>query len=456
MTTYRVNKNDELEAEVIDLTHEGSGVCKVEDYPIFVPHALPGETIKLKVVKTNKRYGFGKLLEVITASKERVTPPCPVYGKCGGCQLQHMSPGLQSEMKKSQIEHLLQKTAHLPDVLVNEVETMENPWHYRNKVQMPVGEKEGKVITGFYQARSHRIIDDMDNCLIQQEISNDILKEIRRLANDFKIRPYDEKRHIGDLRHIVIRTGYHKDEVMVTFVTKSNQLKMSKQIVKQLTDKFPQITSIQHNVNKKRSNVVLGDQTTVLYGEAYMYDELGDLTFAISQASFYQVNPPQTEKLYHYVLDYAGLTGEETVIDAYCGIGTISLFLAEKAKKVYGIEVIEAAVEDANMNARENKISNAEFRLGLSEEVMLEMKEEGIQPDVIVIDPPRKGADHILLETMLEMNPEKIIYVSCNPATLARDLVTLKEAYELKEVQPVDLFPQTHHIETVVLLSRKK
>ena len=451
-----IKKNDEITVVFEDLTHDGSGVCKIDGYPIFVPHTLPGEEAIIRVIKTNKRFGFGKLVKLLTESTERVVPPCPVYGKCGGCQTQHMSQNLQADMKKNQIEHLLQKTARLPDVTVNPVITMDDPWHYRNKIQMPVGEKNGDIITGFYQQRSHRIIDDMDACLIQQEIGNHVLEEIRTIANELHISAYNEQKHQGELRHVIIRTGYQTDEVMVTFVTKTKKLSHADLLIEKLTTKFPQITSIMHNVNMQKTNVVVGREMHTLYGNDYLYDKIGNLTFGISAASFYQVNPEQTKKLYDIVLDYANIDETETIIDAYCGIGTISLFLAQKAKKVYGIEIFKEAVEDARKNAKLNNLTNAEFHIGAAETLMPKWKADGINPDVIVVDPPRKGCDESLLEALIEMDPSRIVYVSCNPSTLTRDLKILTDAqYEVKKVQPVDLFPQTHHVECVSLLQRE-
>jgi len=450
-----VKKNEEVTVLFEDLTHQGNGVCKINGYPVFVPGGLPNEKAVIKVVKTNKRFGFGILVKLLTKSEERVVPPCKVYDQCGGCQIQHMSQNLQSNMKKTQIEHLLQKTAQLPDVAVNPVIVMKEPWHYRNKIQMPVGEKNGEIITGFYKPRSHDIIDDMDTCLIQHDIGNDILAEIRILANELGISAYNEREHKGTLRHIIIRTGYETDEVMVTFVTNTKDLPHSNKIIKRLTEKFPEIVSIVHNVNLEKTNVIIGKKMHLLYGEKYLYDKIDDLTFGISSGSFYQVNPEQAKKLYNIALDYAEIDADDVVVDAYCGIGTISLFLAQQAKQVYGIEIFDEAVQDAKMNAQINKITNAEFFKGAAEELMPKWKANGFNPDVITVDPPRKGCDESLLEAMIEMNPKKIIYVSCNPATLARDLKILAEYYDVKQVQPVDLFPQTYHIETVVQLERK-
>lgn len=450
-----VRKNEEFTVLFEDLTHEGNGVCKIDGYPVFVPGALPDEKAVIKIVKTNKRFGFGILINLLTTSEERVTPPCKVYDKCGGCQTQHMSQGLQAEMKQNQIEHLLQKTAQLSDVIVNPVIVMDDPWYYRNKIQMPVGEKNGEIITGFYQARSHQIIDDMDTCLIQHEIGNEILAEIRVLANELGITAYNEHEHKGILRHIIIRTGYETDEVMVTFVTNTKDLPHSNKLIEQLTKKFPQIVSIVHNINLQKTNVIVGKKMKLLYGKKYLYDNIGDLTFGISAGSFYQVNPEQTKKLYNIALDYAEIDENDTVVDAYCGIGTISLFLAQKAKKVYGIEIFDEAIQDAKMNAELNNITNAEFYQGAAEKVMPEWKANGFNPDVIVVDPPRKGCDQTLLDAMVEMHPKRIVYVSCNPATLARDLKILKKTYDITKVQPVDLFPQTYHVEVVVKLERK-
>lgn len=453
--TAPVKKNETLTLTFEDLTHEGNGVAKIDGYPIFVPHGLPGEEAEVKVVKVNKRFGYGKLLNIKKASPHRVTPPCDVFYKCGGCQLQHMSYDLQLEMKRNQVKNVMQKVAHLDHVPVHPVLGMEDPWRYRNKIQIPVGEKDGNLITGFYQARSHRIIDDMDTCVIQNELGDRMVEAVRRIATDLGIEAYDEETHKGVLRHIIVRTAFGTNDTMIIFVTKTNTVPHQEQLIKQLTETYPAIKSIIHNVNSEKTNVILGKKTKTIYGEDYIYDSIGDLKFKISPRSFYQVNPTQTKVLYDKALEYANVSAEDVVIDAYCGIGTISLFLAQNAKKVYGVEVVPDAIQDAKINAKLNGITNAEFVVGEAEKIMPWWTKQGLRPDVIVVDPPRKGCDETFLQAMIAMEPKRIVYVSCNPSTLARDLRILEDGgFETKEVQPVDMFCQTNHVECVALLTK--
>jgi len=450
-----VKKNETVTVTFEDITHDGSGVGKVSDYPLFVPHGIPGEKATVKVVKVNKRFGYGKLLDVIEASPHRVEPPCNVFYKCGGCQLQHMSYELQLEIKQQQVKNVMRKIARLPNVPVHPVIGADDPWRYRNKIQMPVGEKNGQLITGFYQKRSHRIIDDMETCIIQNKVGDQIVEKVREIATQLGIRAYDERTHRGDLRHIITRTAFKTEETMVILVTRSVKLPQQQKLIAALTKEFPMVKSIIHNVNKQKTNVILGKDSRTIFGNDYIYDTVGNLTFKLSPRSFFQVNPPQTEKLYEQALEYAAVGPEDTVIDAYCGIGTISLFLAQSAKQVYGVEVVPEAVQDARENARINDIQNAEFVVGEAENIMPQWTAEGLRPDVIVVDPPRKGCDEKLLQAMIEMEPKRIVYVSCNPATLARDLRILEDGgYSTKEVQPVDMFSQTTHVELVALMSR--
>ncbi|MBC5636286.1 MULTISPECIES: 23S rRNA (uracil(1939)-C(5))-methyltransferase RlmD [Ornithinibacillus] len=451
-----VKKNETVTIRFEDLTHEGNGVGKIEGYPLFVPYGLPGEEAIVKVVKVNKNFGFGKLLEVKNPSPERVEPPCDVFYKCGGCQIQHMSYNLQLSMKQQQVKNVMRKIAHLEHVPVHPTIGMEDPWRYRNKVAIPVGEKDGELITGFYQMRSHQIIEDMDTCIVQEDLNDRMVEAVRRIAGRVGIEAYDEKSHTGVLRHIMVRTGQETKETMVVIITRTKELPHAKEFIRELTETYPNVKSIIHNINPARTNVILGEKTKVLWGQEYIYDSIGSIRFAISAKSFYQVNPTQTKRLYEKALEYAAIGEEDTVIDAYCGIGTISLFLAQKAKKVYGVEVVPEAIEDARVNAKLNGMTNTEFEVGTAEEVMPRWKEEGLKPDVIVVDPPRKGCDEGLLNAMIEMGPKRIVYVSCNPSTLARDLRVLEDGgYETKEVQPVDMFPQSMHIESVVWLEKR-
>ena len=450
--TLPVQKNEYIDVLFEDLTHDGAGVAKVEGYPLFVPNGLPGEKAKIKVIKVNKGYGFGRLMEITEASPYRVEPECPIYKECGGCQLQHMSYEGQLKAKEKQVSDVLQRIGKLENVKVHPVLGMENPWRYRNKAQVPIGEHEGGLIGGFYQQRSHQIID-MKACIIQQEKNDEVVKGVKEICNINGVRAYDEQKHKGELRHIMARYGLKSGEVMVVLVTRTNELTGKKKIIEEIVKTIPGVKSIVQNINSKKTNVIFGDETKVLWGEEVIYDSIGDIKFAISARSFYQVNPEQTKVLYDKALEYADLTGEENVIDAYCGIGTISLFLAQKARKVYGVEIVPEAIEDAKKNAELNEISNVEFAVGEAETVIPEWYGNGVVADVLVVDPPRKGCDEKLLQTIINMKPKKVVYVSCNPATLARDLRILEDGgYQTVEVQPVDMFPQTMHVECVAQL----
>lgn len=448
-----VHKNESYEVDIVDLTHEGAGVARVNGFTLFIPNTLPGERAKIKVVGVKKGFGFGRLEELIVPSPERVDPPCPIYKWCGGCQLQHLSYEGQLEYKRKQVEDVLTRIGKLENVPVLPTLGMgEEPWRYRNKAQVPVGERDGRIITGFYQKRSHEIVE-MDSCIITGDTNDDAVQAVKEIVNKYNISAYDEQKHKGILRHIIARYGKTTGDLMIVLVTNGKDLPQRKKIIDDIREALPEIKSIVQNVNSKRTNVIFGDETRVLWGAEYIYDYIGDIKFAISARSFYQINPDQTKVLYDQALKYAELNGDETVIDAYCGIGTISLFLAQKAKKVYGVEIVPEAIEDARRNAELNNITNAEFAVGKSEEVIPEWKKQGITPDVIVVDPPRKGCDEELLKTIIEMKPERVVYVSCNPATLARDLRVLEDGgFQTVEVQPVDMFPQTTHCEAVAKL----
>ncbi|KAA8754083.1 23S rRNA (uracil(1939)-C(5))-methyltransferase RlmD [Priestia megaterium] len=450
-----VEKNEYIDVAFEDLTHDGAGVAKVNGFPVFVQNALPGESGQVKVIKVKKGYAFGKLIKHHTISEQRVEAPCPVYKQCGGCQLQHVSYEGQLQFKQKQVKDVMARIGHLPDVPVHPTLGMNDPWRYRNKAQVPVAEREGSLVAGFYQQRSHDIIN-MDACLIQQQANDDVVQAVRSICEKHDVSAYQEQKHKGSLRHIMARYGLVTGEIMVVIVTRTAELPNKKRIIEDIIEAVPNVKSIVQNVNSKRTNVILGNQTNVLWGEEYIYDYIGDVKFAISAKSFYQVNPEQTKVLYDKALEYADLTGEETVIDAYCGIGTISLFLAQKAKKVYGVEIVPEAIEDAKRNAELNCIHNAEFEVGEAEVVIPNWYKQGIKADVIVVDPPRKGCDEALLNTIIDMKPKKVVYVSCGPATLARDLAILeKGGYETVEVQPVDMFPHTTHVENVAVLKLK-
>lgn len=450
-----VTKNDRLSVYVEDLTHDGAGVAKVDGYPLFIKDALPGETITVHVLKTLKSYGFAKLISIEEKSADRIDAPCPVFEICGGCQLQHLSYEGQLKYKEKVVRDAMARLGKLPDVPVHPVKGMDNPWRYRNKSQIPFGLEDGRVVAGFYQPRSHRIADT-DICLIQTPEADILMASLKRNLVDMGIEPYEEKTHRGMLRHVVLRKGRVTGELMVVLVTKKQKFPQAERAVEAIRAALPDVTSIMQNVNPEKTNVIFGNETINLWGKDIIEDRIGDVRFEISARSFYQVNPEQTEVLYGQALDYAGLTGTETVIDAYCGIGTISLFLAQRAKFVMGVEIVPQAIEDAKRNADLNGFTNTLFEAGPAEEVIPRWYKDGKEADVLVVDPPRKGCDEALLQTMLEQQPERIVYVSCNPATLARDLRILEDGgYRTQEVQPVDMFPQTTHVECVAWLTRR-
>lgn len=453
--TIPVKKNDYIDVEFVDLTHEGQGVAKIDGFPVFVPGGLPGEYAQIKILNVKKNYGYGKLIEIKEKSPYRVEIPKEDMHKYGGCQLHHMSYEGQLQFKQNLVEQTLTRIGKLQDVNIHPIIGMEQPFHYRNKAQVPVGERNGRLITGFYKPRTHEIIDT-DESVIHMEAINDAIKIVKEICSELGVTAYNEEAHTGVLRHIMARFGRKTDELMIVLITRTEKLPHREEIVGKIVAALPNVKSIVHNVNPKRTNVILGEKTQVLWGQDVIYDYIGNVKFAISPRSFYQVNPVQTKVLYDKALAYAGLTGEEIVFDAYCGIGTISLFLAQQAKKVYGVEVVPDAINDAKKNADLNGNTNVEFSVGEAEVVIPNWAEEGIHADVIVVDPPRKGCDAALLKTIIEMKPKRVVYVSCNPATLARDLGILEAGgYQTLEVQPVDMFPMTMHVECCALLIKK-
>ncbi|WP_430536248.1 23S rRNA (uracil(1939)-C(5))-methyltransferase RlmD [Listeria rocourtiae] len=448
-----VSKNECIDVVFEDLTHDGNAVAKINGYPIFVPQGLPEEMARIKVIKTNKNYGFGKIIELTKESADRVTPPCVVYAQCGGCQLQHLSYDGQLRVKQKQVEQVMKRIGK-QDVEVLPTLGMAEPWRYRNKAQVPVGFVNGKLVAGFYQQRSHQIID-MDTCLIQHEQNDAAIQIARGIFAKYHVAPYDETTRKGVLRHLMTRFATTTGELMLVIVTTKPNFPNKEQIVADLQTAIPGLTSLVQNVNAANTNVIFGDRTDVLWGREYIMDTIHGISFAISARSFYQVNPEQTEVLYAEALRLAELTGEETVIDAYCGIGSISLCLAKEAKHVYGVEIVPQAIEDARANAKLNEMDNVTFEVGKAEEVIPAWFKDGVVADVLVVDPPRKGCDEALLETILKMKPKRVVYVSCNPSTLARDMLVLTEGgYAAKVVQPVDMFPNTTHVECVTVLHR--
>lgn len=454
-----VEKNKEYIFDIISQGYEGEGIAKIDNkYPIFIEGALKGEKVKVRIVKVNKNFAYGKLMEVLEPSEERVNPLCAIYKRCGGCKLQHASYKAQLDFKWDRVKDCVSKIGKLDPSIVKYPLGMENPWRYRNKVQLPIGLINGEVKIGFFAPRSHDIID-MESCLIQDEIGDKVVKLTREWIEKFNIRPYnvegeyDEK---GIVRHIMIRRGFTTNEVMIVLVTNGEKLPHKEEFVDLMVKNIPGIKSVIQNINSKKTNVILGLESKTLWGEDTISDYIGDFRFNISPLSFFQVNPIQTEVLYGKALEYANLTGNEEVFDAYCGTGTITLFLSQKAKKVYGVEIIPQAIDNAWINAKENKVENVEFFVGESEVVIPDLINKGVKADVVVVDPPRKGCDKKLLDAITNIDAKKIVYVSCDPSTLGRDLKVLEEnGYKTLEVQPVDMFPNTAHIENVALLIKK-
>ena len=498
-------KNQLVTIKIEDIGADGEGIGKIDGFPLFVKDAVPGDLVEVKIVKAKKNYAFARLEKILEPSPDRTDPPCPFHRQCGGCQIQALSYEKQLAFKQQKVKNNLMRIGGFEEGLLDRIMEpiigMEEPWRYRNKAQYPVGySKEGELITGFYAGRTHSIIANTD-CLLGVTENKEILESILSYMRENGVTAYDEKTGKGLIRHVLVRKGFTSGQIMVCLVVnarpeqknriavqeksdvparkknngipaqeKTNRLPAQEKLLAAL-EKIPGMTNVSLNYNWENTNVIMGDVTEVIWGEDTIKDTIHllevrgndfyptdtEVTYAISARSFYQVNPVQTEKLYSTALAYAGLTGEETVWDLYCGIGTISLFLAKRAKKVYGVEVIEQAILDARKNARENQIENAEFFVGKAEEVLpAEYEKNGVYADVIVVDPPRKGCDEMCLNTILKMAPKKVVYVSCDSATLARDLRILCEGgYELKRVRACDQFCHSSHVETVCLLSRK-
>lgn len=453
-----IEKNNEYILDIVGVGYEGEGIAKVDGYPIFIEGAILGEKVKVLIVKTKKNFAYGKLLEVVDPSSDRVDPKCKNYKRCGGCSIQHMNYKKQLDYKFERVKDCISKIGGLDTALVKYPIGMENPERYRNKVQLPIGIVNGELSIGFYAPRSHNIIN-LETCLIQDEIADKVTKITREWIEKYNISPasIDGKFNPqGLVRHIMIRRGFKTNEVMVVLVTTKNNVKYINEFIELIKENVNGIKSIIQNVNEVDTNVILGEKCITLWGEDTITDYIGEFKFNISPLSFFQVNPKQTEVLYSKALEYAGLTGEEVVFDAYCGTGTITLFLSQKAKRVYGVEIIEPAIINARENSRINNIDNAEFFVGKSEEIIPDLIDKGIKPEVIVVDPPRKGCDIKLLEAIGEAKPNRVVYVSCDPSTLARDLKILEEkGYKTEKVQPVDMFPHTSHIECVALLKNK-
>jgi len=451
-----IQKNQEYTVDIIDNGFEGEGIAKIDNFTIFVPGAIKGEKVKILIVKVLSSHAFGKILEIIEHSETRQDADCSTYKRCGGCNLRHIKYEETLKMKQNAVQSLVNKTLK-NKVQVQETVGMENPFHYRNKAQYPLGvDKEGKPVIGVFANRTHEVIP-MEKCLIQNPHSEEIAKYILEFIKQNNISIYNEETGKGLFRHIVIKVGIKTNQIMCVLVINGKSIPKELELVNELTERFHQIKTIVKNINMKKTNVILGPENINIYGDGYIEDKLGEYNFKISPLSFYQVNPVQAEKLYNLGVEMAQISKNDTVFDLYCGIGTISLFMAKHAKKVYGIEIVKEAVDAANENAKLNGVTNTEFYAGDVEIVLDELiNEKGVKADIVMFDPPRKGLDKNSVNNILKIKPKKIVYISCNPATLVRDLADFEEVYEIKTIVPVDMFPWTSHVECVSVLKLKE
>ena len=451
----KVNKHIEFEAVCENMSFDGKGCVHYNGHVGFIPNLIEGEKANIVMTYYTSNQFTGYVKELLTTSENRVKPKCTVCDKCGGCSLQHMSYSYQLEFKKNRVIDTLRKIGGLQDIKVDDTVGMDNPYFYRNKIQMPIRkDKNNKIVSGFYQERTHQIIP-ISKCYIENEDADRILETIKNLLKSFHIQPYDEDRRTGVIRHVLIRSSYHFDEIMVVLVTNCDSFPSRNNFVKELIKREPKITTVVQNINLRDTNVILGQKERILYGKGFIVDSILGVKFNISAMSFFQVNPVQVEKLYSLAIEKARLTKNDLLLDAYCGIGTIGLISSKYVKEVHGVEIIKDAIDDAKNNAKNNGITNSHYVCGDAGEFILSQKEKGINYDVVIMDPARKGADSKFLNTLLETEPKRIVYVSCDPATLARDLKILSQKYEINSVTPVDMFPQTFHVETVCCLIKR-
>ena len=452
-----VSIHQQLEIDITGLNHSGEGVGRYQGFTLFVPGGVPEDRLLVKIISVQKNYARGLLQAIVKPSSLRIKPSCEFFQNCGGCQLQHIDYPAQLELKTQLVRETLSRIGSIDPEAVKDTRGMKDPWNYRNKSQYPVRSRKGLAVTGFFAPRSHNLIE-IDSCSIQSGYAQTVINTVIEVMNHQKISPYNEKTGRGLIRHVLVRESFYNGEVMVVLVTNGETIPRKNHLVEALKHRVPKLVSIVQNINIRRDNVILGKKEAVLFGKGHIIEAVGDFKFKISSGSFFQVNTEQAKILYDTVLEYSGLTGKEIIFDLYCGTGSIALYLAPHATRIYGIEVVSQAVKDAQVNARLNQVENSEFFVGKAEELMPKLLKQGITPDVVVVDPPRKGCHRDLLQSILEAEPEKIIYVSCNPSTLARDLYILTESnkYKASAVQPVDMFPHTAHVECVVLISRVK
>lgn len=452
-----LSKDKMYVVEIVDIGQGGVGIGKFEGFTVFVDGGLVKDKIKVKITKSKKNYAVGEIVEILEPSPYRVERKCSKELKeCGGCQIQELDYKEQLNVKTNEVKQVISRIGKLDDVVIHNALGMEEPFRYRNKAQFPIQKVDGVPVIGFYKKKSHDIIPT-DQCIIQHDVNDKIIKIIKTYIRAYKVSIYDEKTHTGVLRHLVTKVGFTTKEVMVVLVANGRKLPYLNELASVLKENIPGFKTLVVNVNREKTNVILGNENRVIYGDGKINDNIGDLVFEISPLSFFQVNPVQTEVLYNKALEYANLGENDTVFDIYCGIGTISLFLAQKAKKVYGIEIVEEAIKDAKINAKINNLDNVEFYVGKAEEVVPKMYKQGKCANVVVVDPPRKGCDEKVLDTIVSMEPDRVVYVSCSSSTLARDLNYLDErGYKCLEVQPVDMFPHSVHIENVALIVKKK
>ncbi|MEA3423544.1 MAG: 23S rRNA (uracil(1939)-C(5))-methyltransferase RlmD [Bacillota bacterium] len=444
-------KDKQYEIKIIDLTDKGEGIGKIDDLAVFIDGAVPGDVVEAKIVELKKNYAIGEIVNIIKESDVRTNPLCKHFNDCGGCQIQNIKYDEQLKIKKQVVKDALERIGNQKDFVLFDTLGMENPFHYRNKSSLPL-DKNKKI--GFYKKRSHDLVS-IDECVIQGQIMNEIMNEIQKKILELNISTYDEKIHKGLLRHIVIRESKSHNNLMIIFATNGKSFKGLDMLVDYLIEKFPQIISVYQSINKDKGNRIMGYNNKLIYGKDEIIDTINEYSFKISPNSFFQVNNIQTEKLYQTALDYAELKGDEIVFDLYCGIGTITQFLAKNAKKVYGIESVGSAIDDAVENTKLNDIDNVEYISGKAEKEIDQLLGMRIIPDVIVVDPPRKGLDTKLIDKIIDVKPDKLIYISCKPSTLARDIrILTQNGYTLEKVQPVDMFPHTMHVETIVALSK--